>query len=240
MSHHSNGNVLFLVLIAVALFAALSYAITSSTRSSGGDISKEKMELAFDAIQNTIAAHRMAANLMASRGIDIGTLDANSGSIGGTVLYGSTNPSCTSDACRIYKPAGGAITYFNFYSLYPQFSASAGLANKDGLFFSPWYAQGTPVPNNRPDLILNIWVTQDFCKFYNDRLGLGYTTGVATNPLAMHALSANPAVSLDASYAASNAGWSGLGQGPHLNFGLDGCIDHAGTGFKVISMIYAR
>mgnify|MGYP001320432040 CR=1 FL=1 len=53
-----SGNVLFLILIAVALFAALSIVITETTRSGSGasNISKEKDSLQNARVQNFLTA----------------------------------------------------------------------------------------------------------------------------------------------------------------------------------------
>lgn len=70
MTSNSSGNVLFLILIAVALFAALSYAVTQSTRSGGGDASKEKLLTESSVIvQKAVSMRTAATQMMISRGI---------------------------------------------------------------------------------------------------------------------------------------------------------------------------
>lgn len=51
-----SGNVLFLILIAVALFAALSYVIVNSSRSGSGQANLENARLIKSQMENTISA----------------------------------------------------------------------------------------------------------------------------------------------------------------------------------------
>lgn len=72
----ARGNVLFLVLIAVALFAALSYAVTQSSRSGGGT-SNETAALAASQITQYLNGVRTAATRLVLNGVDPKELQFN-------------------------------------------------------------------------------------------------------------------------------------------------------------------
>lgn len=78
--HNTNekGNVLFLILIAVALFAALSYAVTQSSRSGGGDADRETNLVNSAQISQYPASVRTALlRMIISDGIEIADLEFN-------------------------------------------------------------------------------------------------------------------------------------------------------------------
>lgn len=229
-----HGNVLFLILIAVALFAALSYAITNSNRV-GGSATETEMAAAFDAIQNAIAAHRAGLQRMALNGVEAGQLEASSGNIGGSTPYTLTNSLCTSDACRVYRPSGGAVPYFTLRQ-WPQLAeGGTPLASGfSGLYWTNWARQGSDAPNNKSELVLKLRVTESFCSFYNKRLGLGTVTTSGLYTIAVHNVSGsssyplssatNGFTDLDAAFSSNsyNTGISGA-QAGNLNYQDQGC-----------------
>lgn len=93
---------LFLILIAVALFAALSYAVTSSTRSSGGDAGSETNLISSAQITQYPSAVSTSIVRMIISGIGIEEIRFN-------------RPSEFSDldstGIGVFHPQGGAATY---------------------------------------------------------------------------------------------------------------------------------
>ena len=100
----SKGNVLFLILIAVALFAALSYAITSSSRTGGNQISDDKAKIV--AAQILQILNRTTTDLqrfMLIDGYRIEEIDLFSD---GNTLTGNAD-SCSTNDCNLFHPEGG-------------------------------------------------------------------------------------------------------------------------------------
>ncbi|MGB0719343.1 MAG: hypothetical protein ACPGRX_02660 [Bdellovibrionales bacterium] len=105
-----KGNVLFLILIAVALFAALSYAVTSSSRSGGENANDESNLISSSTITQYPASVRTAIIRMnVSDGTEIEDLEFNSPAGTGGVADFSD---CTSgNAYCVFHPSGGAATF---------------------------------------------------------------------------------------------------------------------------------
>lgn len=92
-----RGNALFLILIAVALFAALSYAVTQSGRGSG-TIDKEQSLISSSQITQFPAAVRTGVTRMIITGTTVGTLDF------------TTAPTNSADT-EVFGTSGGGVVY---------------------------------------------------------------------------------------------------------------------------------
>ncbi len=102
-----RGNALFLILIAVALFAALTYAITQSARSGGNDISREGSIVSAGQLTEMPAAVRQAVERLMITGASASSITFTGAATSsdvfapgtGTVNFppppGACSPGCT-------------------------------------------------------------------------------------------------------------------------------------------------
>lgn len=98
-----RGNALFLILIAVALFAALSYAITQSGRGSGS-VAKETDAIAAAQVVQIGADLRAAAQRMVLTGTSVTALQAHA-------VGDFSNPCTVTDGTCLFTPDGGGLTW---------------------------------------------------------------------------------------------------------------------------------
>ncbi len=106
MIRNQSGNVIFYILIAVALLAALSFTVSQSGRGSVSNVSLEQSKLfATEIIEygNNVA---MAVSQLRLRGVS-----ADEVSFENTVVAGYTNAACTEADCLIFDIEGGGLTF---------------------------------------------------------------------------------------------------------------------------------
>ena len=110
-SSATKGNVLFLILIAVALFAALSYAVTQSSKTGGSNIGKDKAKIiASEIIQYATSVEQAVSRITLMNGCTDTQI-----SFENPIVSGFINPNAPADKrCHILHLDGGGVAARKF------------------------------------------------------------------------------------------------------------------------------
>lgn len=105
--HSENGNVLFYILIAVVLIAALSFAVAQSGRGNVQTLSKDRASLfASEILEFTTNVANAVAQLKL-RGCNADEISFENAIIAGDYAHSPL----ADDECKIFHPAGGGLSY---------------------------------------------------------------------------------------------------------------------------------
>lgn len=186
----TKGNVLFIILIAVALFAALSYAVSKSFRGGAGTISSEQARVSAGELLRSMQAIKDGyAYLWNQQGCSIDEISFIKAGKAGADDFDALSPKGDA-SCDIFDSVEGAgIAYPENLSKYQDNPA----ANNDGkfVFNFPGYNNTRIVTNlgtaAADHTIILTFVTQKICEninkllkyddFINDFVDSGVTIG---------------------------------------------------------------
>lgn len=104
-----QGNVLFYILIAVALLSALAFAVSQNSRTGIKHVSEEKTQLLATDIMDYASVIATSYSQLRLRGCKLETISFESTGNNGYV----NNNSPADKTCHIFELAGGGVTYKN-------------------------------------------------------------------------------------------------------------------------------
>jgi hypothetical protein len=102
-----QGNLFFIIFLAVALFGALMFTFSRGARQGGDDLSQRQLSLAASDILNFSQQVERGLNRIYRRGFS-----ENEISFQNSFVSAYENTNCTAgNRCRVFEPEGGAIVY---------------------------------------------------------------------------------------------------------------------------------
>jgi len=148
LTSNQSGNVLFLILIAVALFAALSYAVTQSTRSGGGSADRETSLLNSAALTQYPASLRTSLIRMILNGVapldlefnrpdDFAALTVNNGLRTQGVFHPEGGGAVYQNAPNEVLAGGTGEYFYNAEFFIPQIGVDTAVTGNDIIAFLP-------------------------------------------------------------------------------------------------------
>lgn len=125
-SANQKGNALFLILIAVILFAALAYAVTKSENGNAGQVSEEKLSIEYAKQQNMLSSVVTGLQRFALNGCDADNSDF-------TQPHSSTPSSNVSQNCIFFASHGGSVPVYPIEGGIDYYGTNAASAKITGI-----------------------------------------------------------------------------------------------------------
>lgn len=157
---HQSGNALFLILIAVILFAALAYAITKSQGGNAEQASKDKLSVEASKVSNILSAAATEFMRLRLKGCSIEEIDQAS----------SNTPASAN--CAFYSKNGGAFAYPNSF---PVYDTTLLILNMPG------------IGSDKKDVVFVYFGLKDtdkaVCDHFNEKQLITHTIDTNTSPM---------------------------------------------------------
>lgn len=174
-----SGSAIFLIFIAIILFAALAYAVAQQLRVTNKDlgVSKEKMDLQItEILQFNEALKLRFEKLTLVDGINELNVSFKTDiykRVNGTTMCQNENANCADASCMMFSPESpDGVRPRMFTEITMPNEETVALQSKNGtLLIGQLAVQG--VGTSAPDLVIRInGVTPEFCNYYNSRQGI--------------------------------------------------------------------
>lgn len=178
MRSNNQGNVLFIIIIAVALFAALSYAVSNGMRGGGDIVTDKQAEIAASSLLRSLEDISTGFKfLWTEQGCSIDEISfAEPGKEAGSRDFGAKSPKAD-ESCHVFSPQGAGVSYPDNLGSYQSDSYGnyTSLYANILLFFHPGTTHQRRVVNagtNRNEIAAELeFVEQNICIQINKALG---------------------------------------------------------------------
>ncbi len=157
-----RGNILFLILLAIILFVALTYAVMGQREGANTGIPKEKADtFAAQLIQNTSLIENNMMRAMLVDGVKEWGFD-----VAGTYSSRGANGTCVSGPCRIYSSRGGTVPDMEI----PDWASTS--TDPDDRKANFYVMQVVNLKTDLPEVAIRYsYIRKEVCDAINRRLG---------------------------------------------------------------------
>lgn len=160
MKRSQNGSALIYILIAVALIAALTYAVTRGSRTGESNLTKETSSLIASEIMEQAQTLARAVQKLRLRGIDETGISFENPTISGYTLA-----ACASGDCKVFDLSGGGMNW-----LTPPAAANSG---EDWLYAGTVGSTGHGANAGSYDLLMILpGIADSICMAINEKLNI--------------------------------------------------------------------